>query len=248
MAEITFEGSAIGAGDSQRSGGLHIVDWEIEPIGTTPVSAAKIMIQGSPNNEGANNGAINTPGMAIGSTPERFANALFYYRLGGTNYSKAAVVAGSVFSAAHQIAVSKYGAINIYINVDGDISTAVPISPQTYTTALLAITAAEAMSVPNASIPAGNIKIGMIVIQNDASLWTANTDDLTDASDVTLAAFYSSTSSFTQIDEHELSAGDIIAQKGTFNVPASMPSPWVRIFLSAITGEGNFVITDVIQK
>lgn len=248
MAEITYEGSTPGAGDSQRSGGLHLIDWKIEPIGTTPVSAAKIMVQGSPNNDGADNGAINTPGMAIGSTPEKFANALFYYRLGGTNYSRAAIVAGSVFSATHQIAVSKYGAINIYINAAGAISTAVPSSPQTYATALLAITAAEAMSVPNATVPAGNIKIGMIVIQNKASLWTANTDDLTNASDVTLAAFYSITSSFTQIDLHELSAGDLIAQKGTFDVPASVPSPWVRLFLSELTGEGNFVITDVLQK
>lgn len=239
---ITYEGSTPGAGTSQRSAGLHIVNWEIEPIGVTPVSAAKIMMQGSPDNAGADNGAINTPDIAIGSTAERFANDLFYYRLAGTNYSKAANAVGTVFSSAHAISISKYGAIRIFINAAGTISTDVPLTTQTYDTALEAITAADAVA-----IPANNIQIGMIVIQNDGTLWTANTDDLTDASDVTKAVFYSTTSSFTEIAEYELVAGDITAQKGTFYLADSLPAKHIRIFLSTITGEGNFVITDILQ-
>lgn len=250
MAEdITFEGSAIGAGTSQRAGGFHIVHFEIEPIGVAgPVSAAKIMMQGSPNDDGSVNGAITSPGIAIGSTPERVANGLFYYLISdgailfpeGVNYSKAAVVAGSVFSAAHVISASKYGAINIYINAAGAISSTVPLANQAYDTALLAITVANAMTVPR-----NRIQIGLIVIQNDGDLWTANTDDLTDASDVTLAEFYNVTSSFTEIDEHTLSADEITAQKGTYYLSRDLPASYIRIFLSEMTGEGNFVITDV---
>lgn len=240
---ITYEGSAIGAGDSQRSAGLHVVSWEIEPIGVTLVLVAKIMMQGSPDNAGADNGAITSPVLSVGDTSERVANELFYYRLAGVNYSKAAVPAGSVFSGAHVISASKYGAIILLINAAGTISTDVPLATQAYDTALEAITAADAVA-----IPANKIKIGLIVIQNDSSLWTANTDDLTDASDVTKAAFYDITSSFTEIDEYTLTADDIIAQKGTFYLSESMPAAWVRIFLSAITGEGNFKITDVLQK
>ena len=243
-ANITFTGSAIGAGDSQRSGKVfHNISWKIEPIGVTPVSAAKIMMQGSPNNDGADNGAINTPGIAIGSTAERFANGLFYYRLAAANYSKIARVAGTVFSAAHVISASKYGAIRIFINAAGVLSTDVPLATQAYDTALEAITAADAVA-----IPANNIQIGMIVIQNDGTLWTANTDDLTNASDVTLAAFYNVTSSFTEIDEKELSADNIIDQKGTIYMLNTLRAPWVRIFLSFMTGEGNFVITDISEK
>lgn len=240
---ITYEGSVIGAGDSQRSAGWHIISWEIEPIGGTPVSAAKIMMQGSPDNAGADNGAINTPGIAIGSTAEMFANGLFYYRLAATNYSKAANAAGTVFSSAHVISASKYGAIRIFINAAGTISTDVPLATQAYDTALEAITAADAVA-----IPANNIQIGMIVIQNDASLWTANTDDLTDASDVTKATFYSVTSSFTEIETKELDADDITAQKGTFYLSDKMPAAHIRIFLSEKSGQGNFVIMAVFQK
>lgn len=250
-ADITYEGSAIGAGASQRAGGMYIVSWEIEPIGTTPVTAAKIMMQGSPSNDGAVSGAITSPVLSVGDTSERVANELFYYLISdgailfpeGINYSKAAVPAGSVFSSAHVISASKYGAIRILINAAGTISTDVPLATQAYTTALAAITAADLIS-----IPTSKIQIGMIVIQNDASLWTANTDDLTDGSDVTKAAFYNTTSSFTEIATEELSADNILAQKGTFYLPENMPASWIRIFLSEFTGEGNFVITAVQQK
>lgn len=241
---MSYEGSTIGAGDSQRSGGYHVVNWIIEPIGLTPVSAAKITFQGSPDNEGADDGAIIGSGVAIGSPDTaKFANDLFYYRLAATNYSKAANVAGTVFSSAHVISASKNGAIGIFVNAAGTISTDVPLATQAYDTALEAITAANAVA-----IPANNIQIGMIVIQNDASPWTANTDDLVDASDVTKAAFYNITSSFTEMDTHELNAGDIAAQKGTFYVSEDYVSPYARIFLSEMTGEGNFVITDIPQK
>lgn len=251
----SFSGSTIGAGDSfQALGRLeysgitarYIVHFEIEPISLTPVSAAKIMMQGSPDNSGADNGAITTPAIAIGTTAERVANGLFYYRIGGTNYSKAAVAAGSVFSAAHTITASKFGAIKLYIDAAGAISS--KVNRDTQTDALASATVLDAINAANGITPdTGTIEIGMVVIQNNGSLWTANTDDLTDASDVTKAVFYSTTSSFTEIDEYELVAGDITAQKGTFYLADSMPAKYIRIFLSTVTGEGNFVINAVLQ-
>lgn len=249
-ADITFEGSAIGAGTSQRAGGFHIVHFEIEPIGVAgPVSAAKIMMQGSPSNDGDVSGAITNPVLSAGDTSEQFANGLFYYFISdrailfpeGINYSKAAT-GTNTFTRAHVISASKYGAIRIFINVAGTISTDVPLATQAYDTALAAITAANLVT-----ISISKIQIGMIVIQNNGSLWTANTDDLINASDITLVAFYNITSSFTEIDEHELSADEITAQKGTFYVSEDLPANWIRIFLSEMTGEGNFVITGTLR-
>lgn len=246
---IIYEATTIGAGDSQRGDGRpwHTINWEIEPTSVTPVSAATIILQGSPDNSGANNGAINSPGIAIGSTPENFANDLFYSRILSVNYSKAANIAGTAFSAAHAIAASKYGAINIYIDAAGIWTTRINSAAQTDTlsfdTALLAIANADADTAP-----ANNIRVGMIVIQNDGSLWTANTDDLTDASDITKAGWYSLTSSFTEINHYNLNADDFIAQKGAWYLSDSFPSPWVRIYLSIVTGEGNFIITNVLTE
>ena len=250
-ADITYEGSTIGAGASQRAGGYHIIHFEIEPIGTTPVSAAKFMMQGSPNNDGAISGAITSPALSVGDTSEQVANGLFYYLISdgallfpeGVNYSKAANTTGTAFSNAHVISASKYGAIRMFINAAGAISSDVPLATQAYDTALEAITAANAVA-----IPSNKIQIGLIVIQNDASLWTANTDDLTDASDVIKATFYNITSSFTEIAEHTLSADEITAQKGTYYLSRDLTDAYIRIFLSSVTGEGNFVITDVLQK
>lgn len=253
--EASFSGSTIGAGDSLQVLGRpehagitarHIVHWEIEPTSLTPVSAGKIMIQGSPDNSGADNGAITNPMLSVGDTSEQVANELFYYRVGGVNYSKAAVPAGSTFSAAHTITASKFGAIKIYINAAGAISS--KVNRDTQTDAMAANTVLDAINAANGITPdTGTIEIGMVVIQNNGSLWTANTDDLLDGGDVTKAVFYSTTSSFTEIDEYELLAGDITAQKGTFYLADNMPAKHVRIVLFEVTGEGNFVITDVLQ-
>ena len=252
---ISFEGSAIGAGDSLQILGrpehtwitaLHIVHWEIEPTSLTPVSAAKIMIQGSPDNSRADNGAITNPVLSAGDTSEQVANELFYYRVGGVNYSKAAVPAGSTFSAAHTITASKFGAIKMYVDVAGTISSKVNRDAQT--DALASSTVLDAINAANGTtLDAGTIEIGMVVIENNGSLWTANTDDLLDGSDVTKAVFYSTTSSFTEIAEHPLTADDITAQKGTFYLADTLLAKYIRIFLSEVTGEGNFVIDDVLQ-
>jgi hypothetical protein len=248
----TLETSVVAAGDSLQVldrpeylgiTALHIVNFEIQPNSLTPVSAGKIMIQGSPDNSGADNGAVTSPAIALGSTKTQVANGLFYYRIAGINYSKAAVAAGSAFSAAHTITASKFGAIKIYINAAGAISSKVNRDVQT--DPLASNDVADAINAANGITPdAETIEIGMVVIQNNGSLWTANTDDMDDGIDVTKAVFYSTTSSFTEIDEYTLTADDIVVQKGTFYLSADLPAKHIRLFLSEVAGEGNFVIND----
>lgn len=242
-------------GDSNRLA-KHMVSWEIIPIGTTKVSAAKIMLQGSYDGQGvpsglatpvAGDGAIINPALVVGSTAERIAHGLFYYLLNGENYSKAADAAGVVFSAAHKVAANKFGAIGVYINAAGAIYTWIDSAAQTDTlshdTALLALAEVQAGDFPH---PIDTIQIGYILIASDGTLWTANTDDLTNGSDVTTATFFSTTSSYHEIYEYELVAGDITLQKGTWHYANTRPNNWVRIFLSEITGDGQFEIIDTI--
>lgn len=259
--EITFEGSAIGAGvgvevsaGQYGLGMRHVVYWEIIPTGIVKVSAAKIMVQGAFTNDSApsglavpvvGDGAIISPVLVVGSTAEKIAHGLFYYRIGGVNKSKAADTVGVTFSAGHKVAASKFGAIGIYIDAAGAISTWIDSAAQTDTlshdTAALALAEVQASDFPH---PTDTIQIGYILIANDGTLWTANTDDLTNGSDITTATFFNTTSPFTEIDEYELQAGDIAIQKGLFYVAPTFPDKFNRIFLSAITGDGNFIITD----
>ena len=120
--------------------------------------------------------------LAISATPEEFKTAqTAAFVINAVSHLKAATD-NLTFSAAHVINLSKFGVILIQIDAAGTVSTKVPVSPQDYAdapTALAALPAADA----------GNVALGYIAIANDGVEWTANTDDLTDASDVTTAAF-----------------------------------------------------------
>lgn len=123
--------------------------------------------------------------LAIDATPEKFkTTAIAAYRIAGVVYTKAATTA-IVFTAAHVITASKFAVILIQINAAGTISTKVPLATQAYNSAPLALAALPAPD-------AGNVALGYIAIANKAATWTANTDDLTNASDVTTAAFVDS--------------------------------------------------------
>lgn len=116
------------------------------------------------------------------TTAEQFSTSTTsLYRVLGAQYSKTAAV-DLTFTAAHVITASKFGAILVQINAAGTISTKVVASPQAYDTAALALAALP-------SPDAGNIALGYIQIANNTGDWTANTDDLTNGSDVTTAAF-----------------------------------------------------------
>lgn len=129
----------------------------------------------------AQDGILSTAGLAINAAPEKFNVGAHVARVGGVWVEKAADAA-KTFSAAHVITANKFGVILVQMTNAGVISTKVPASPQAYNSAGAALAALPAAD-------AGNVAIGYIAIENNAGDWTANTDDLTDASDVTTATF-----------------------------------------------------------
>jgi hypothetical protein len=212
---------------------LHTIIAQFNQIGATAFSAATIVLQGSQHNDDADTGMITNPTLAIGSTPERFANAGFYFQVSNTTYTKAINAAGTVFSAAHVIgdgASALWGVVNIYINASGSWLTEVPSTPQIYTTAALALAAANAMPARG-----GYTRVGQILINSDTTTWTANTDDMTNGSDLTTATFISTLPQFQDMTTYALVAADITAHQCMFHVKDKNP-PYVRLFLSALTG------------
>ena len=126
------------------------------------------------------------------------------YVINGVTYTKTATV-DLTFTAAHVITASTFGVVLVQINAAGTISTKVPAATQAYASAALALAALPAPD-------AGNVALGYIAIANNTGDWTANTDDLTNASDVTTAAFVDGdqmTSVPVQFDLLSESDGDI---------------------------------------
>jgi len=124
--------------------------------------------------------------LAIDATAEKFKTAVpSVVRINDVVYTKAATTA-LVFTANHVVNASKFGIILVQQNAAGTISTKVPLTPQLYNTAPLALAA-----LPSADT--GNVAIGYIAIANNTGDWTANTDDLTDGSDLTTATFVDGT-------------------------------------------------------
>lgn len=237
--KLLDKATAIGASNSVKlARGItdHTVDIFLESLAATKISAATVVLQGSSTNADADTGVITTSALAIGSTAEKFSNSLFYYRINKTNYSKAVNAAGSTFSAAHVISASKWGAINIYINAAGDWVTRVPLATQAYDTAAEAHDAADLIE-----LTSDLCYVGRILINNNTGDWTANTDDLTDASDITTATFLSQTSSFYDLSTYALAAGDITAQRAMFHV-TDKHVDYARVFLSALTGTGEITV------
>lgn len=120
--------------------------------------------------------------LAIDATAEKFKTvAASIVRINGVVYTKAATTA-QTFTTTHTVTASKFGTILLQQNALGTISSKVVSSTQAYNTAPLALAA-----LPSADT--GNVAIGYIAIANNAGDWVANTDDLTDASDLTTAGF-----------------------------------------------------------
>lgn len=135
-------------------------------------------------------GVLQHGTLAIDAVPEKFkTTTVLYWRRNGIQFSKAATTA-LTFTAAHPVTASKFGIILVQISDAGVISTKIPGATQTttmaYNSAALALAAKPA-------VDAGNTEIGYIAIANNAGAWTANTDDLTDGSDLTTATFVNAT-------------------------------------------------------
>lgn len=215
----------------------HTVYASFRSLAATKISALTVKLQGSELGTDDTLGVITDPTLVIGSTAERVANSAFDYLINGTTYSKAAVAAGSVFTAAHIVSATKFGVILLYINTAGAISSKVPLATQAYATAALAHTAADTIAAD-----ANICYIGRILINAGAGAWTANTDDMTAASDLTTATFLSETSTFIDLASHAFSAAEITAQKAMFHV-SNKGIKYTRLYLSTLTGTGEVTAT-----
>lgn len=124
-------------------------------------------------------GVIQAGALTVHSTPEQLALAASKYMIGGVVVEKGAATA-ITFSANHVVTANKFGIITIQINASGTVSSKVPASQQAYDTAAQALAATPAAD-------SDKIAIATILIAADAGNWTANTDDLTNGSDLTSA-------------------------------------------------------------
>lgn len=134
---------------------------------------------------------LSSAGLALDTgEKEDFKCATFTYVIRGVKYTKTAAT-GIDFTAAHVCAASKYLAILVAINAAGTISTRVPLVDGRSQTASQGFdTANEAIAaLPNAAVD--TVRIGYILIANNAGAWTANTDDMDAGVDVTTATFHS---------------------------------------------------------
>jgi hypothetical protein len=131
---------------------------------------------------------INAPVLSTGSTAEQVATTAFQYRIDGVPYTKAAVTAGTALTsvATHTVAANKFGGFAAQIDAAGTISFIEAGDVQSYASEALAEAAARAL--PAA---AGNVIFGWFVVGADGGIWTAVTDDLTPASDLTSVTYYS---------------------------------------------------------
>jgi hypothetical protein len=136
------------------------------------------------------NGVQAIATIVISATPEDFkTTTTAYYTLAGIQYSKAAADNIS-FSAADTINVGTavgdfFGSWLVQVDSAGTVTTkpAGGLSDQVYTSADLAEAALPA-------VDAGNVQLGYITIgATTDSAWTANTDDMTPASDCQTSTF-----------------------------------------------------------
>lgn len=121
--------------------------------------------------------------LAIDAVPEKFKliTSTVVYSIAGVIKTKAPATA-IVFSAAHVITANKAGSILVQVDAAGTVTTKVSAATQAYPTVAAAIAA-----LPLAD--ASKLALGHIDILNNAVDWTANTDDMTNGSDVATAAF-----------------------------------------------------------
>jgi hypothetical protein len=168
--------------------------------------------------------------LAIDAVPEKFKTSqVLAYFLNGVLRTKAATTA-LVFTAAHTITAAKFGCILIQIDAAGNISTKVVASPQAYDNAPAALAALPAAD-------AGKIAIGHIAIENNAGDWVANTDDLTNGSDLTTAAFVDATES---VPSTTPKAGELVSEiDGDIDVAITHAAGAKTLYLNLLMPDGK---------
>ncbi len=139
---------------------------------------------------------------AVGATPEDVAIGAYTVIRNGLELAEIAADAAWDFQLADTIDASKFGGwlffsdltgtpVTVCIAADGD---PLAVSAMAYATAQAVQDALDALE---AKMPNQLVVIGQLIVENDAVAWTANADDLTDASDVTAAVFTARAASAT---------------------------------------------------
>lgn len=232
--------SAIGASPTIKVGKNvidHTCDVEFSSLAASAISALTVVLQGASTNRHSLTGPITNPTLAVGSTAEQWKTGTFYYMINGTSYTKATVAAGVAFSAAHAVTAEKYGVVLCFINSAGAVSTKVVSATQAYDTAAAAHAAADTYQA--AQTTSDLCYIGRILINAESGNdWNANTDDLTNGSDLTTATYLSETITFSDLATNAFSAGEITAHRAMWHVTAKNVK-YVRMFVSALTGTGE---------
>lgn len=174
--DVRVRGSVSAFLSSDATGDTPLLDHDL-PTSVAAGTDGSLLGTGYPRT-----GLLTTGTLAVHSTAEQFkTTATAYYRINGVQYSKAATT-GMTFTAAHVVTASKFGVILVQVDAAGAVTTKVPSATQAYNTAALA---AAALPAPDAN----KAVLGYIAVANNAGDWTANTDDLTAASDLTTATF-----------------------------------------------------------
>jgi hypothetical protein len=109
----------------------------------------------------------------VGSTPANVSNAEFYYVVGGVQYTKAAVAAGTA-PGNDIIPQNKYGAVALDINNAGTITVAEAADNSTgYASAALALAGIPAVA-------SGKARMGTVSVIRTAGAFTFGTTSLSD--------------------------------------------------------------------
>lgn len=132
------------------------------------------------------NGLVTNPSLEVdrrtiaNATVTKLRVGPFDYMIDGVLYHTDAQKQ-IAFSAAHPVTADKWGAILIQINAAGTISTKISGATQT-TTQTYTNSASARAALP--SPDAGNVAIGVLVVEAKNATWTANTDDIVAGSDL----------------------------------------------------------------
>lgn len=144
-------------------------------------------------------GIINATALGVGTTPTQVASTAFQYRIDGVPYHKAAVAAGTPFSAADAINAGAaaagffWGIWAVQVDAAGTVTTKSPAADQVYASEASAIAA-----LPVAD--AGKVVIGYVTVKTKENAeWVAISNDLTDANECTEANFYNTASSIPAV-------------------------------------------------
>ena len=243
MHKLMAAQSAVGATDYIRvpkETRVITVRAQIRSRAATKISVVDLVWEGSHVLSNGDTGLISNPLLVVGTTAENVRNYPFAYRIAGVNYTKAAVAAGTVLSAVHEIDDEKWGGFKVYIDATGAVTTKQPgatqVVAQAYATAALAQTAIDGV-VPEAGVAEmGRVLISMVA--HGGSGWTGKTDDMTNASDVTTATFTDALPQADYVDSYQFDPSDLSSQSATWNIE-NTGERYGRLWLRTLTGTGD---------